>query len=104
MRALRLIVGLLLAVLSVAALLSRADAVQRSAPGWWDPDGVSVGSDWHYRVAVTLPATSSANSTAKVDIDFAALMVQLGISGTFDANSVRVVRPGGAIAAVVWWR
>ena len=100
MRALRLIVGLLLAVLSVAALLSRADAVQRSAPGWWDPDGVSVGSDWHYRVAVTLPAASSINSTAKVDIDFAALMVQLGISGTFDVNSVRVVRPGGAIAAV----
>lgn len=100
MRALRLIAGLLLAVLSAAVLLPRADALQHSAPGWWDPDGVAAGSDWHYRVAVTLPATSSVNSTARVDIDFAALMGQLGISGTFDANSVRVVRPNGTIATV----
>lgn len=75
-------------------------AAQRSGPAWWDPDGVGTGSDWHYRVAVTLPSTSAVSSTAKVDVDFAALMVQLGISGTFDANSVRVVRPGGAIATV----
>lgn len=79
--------------------LGSASAAQRS-PGWWDPDGVGSGSDWHYRVPVTLPSGSSVNSTAKVDIDFAALMTQLGISGTFDANSVRVVRPGGSIAAV----
>ena len=87
--------------LAVLALLQlgQAGAAQR-APGWWDPDGVGSGSDWHYRVPVTLPSTSSINSTAKVDVDFAALFTQLGISGTFDANSVRIVRPGGAIAAV----
>ena len=83
----------------LALLLGRASAAQRM-PGWWDPDGVGSGSDWHYRVPVTLGATSSVNATAKVDVDFAALMVQLGISGTFDPNSVRVVRPGGAIATV----
>ena len=90
---------ILVPALLLALLLGRAGAAQRS-PGWWDPDGVGTGSDWHYRVPVTLGATSSVNSTAKVDVDFAALMVQLGISGTFDANSVRVVRPGRSIAAV----
>lgn len=92
-------VSLVGAALVLAALVTRADAALRTAPGWWDPDGVGSGSDWHYRVPVTLPAGSSVNSTAKVDIDFAALMTQLGISGTFDANSVRVVRPGGGLAA-----
>lgn len=75
-------------------------AALRSAPSWWDPDGVAAGSDWHYRVPVTLPTTSTVNSTGKVDIDFAALMTQLGISGTFDVNSVRVVRPGGTLATI----
>lgn len=91
--------GLVGAAVVLAALVSRADAALRTAPGWWDPDGVGAGSDWHYRVPVTLPAGSSVNSTAKVDIDFAALMTQLGISGTFEASSVRVVRPGGTLAA-----
>ena len=88
-----------LPALLLALLLGRASAAQR-APGWWDPDGVGSGADWHYRVPVTLGATASVNATAKVDVDFAAVMVQLGISGTFDPNSVRVVRPGGAISAV----
>ncbi|MFM5895636.1 MAG: hypothetical protein ACKOQM_14560, partial [Novosphingobium sp.] len=89
----------IVAALLACGLLGPAAATQHS-PGWWDPDGVGSGSDWHYRVPVTLPGASSVNSTAKVDIDFAALMIQLGISGTFDANSVRVVRPGGTIATV----
>ncbi|MFC4292720.1 hypothetical protein ACFOWX_09875 [Sphingorhabdus arenilitoris] len=70
------------------------------APGWWDPDGIAAGSDWHYRVPVTLPANASVNSTAKVNVDFASLMTQLGISGSFDVNSVRVVRPGGSLVTV----
>ncbi len=69
-------------------------------PGWFDPDGVATGQDWHYRVPVTLPATASINSTAEVDVDFAALFTQLGITGTFDINSVRVVRPGGTLATI----
>jgi uncharacterized repeat protein (TIGR01451 family) len=102
-QSLRLTIVRLMFTLGCAALAGLAGlalAAQRTAPGWWDPDGVGSGSDWHYRVAVTLPATSSVNSTAKVDIDFAALMTQLGIAGTFDPNSVRVVRPGGALATV----
>lgn len=99
MRVLRLVVLALLPALVLALLLGRAGAAQRS-PGWWDPDGVGSGSDWHYRVPVTMPSTSSINSTAKVDIDFAALMTELGISGTFDSNSVRVVRPGGTISTI----
>lgn len=87
------------AVLCLVAL-PPAQAAQRSGPAWWDPDGVGTGTDWHYRVAVTLPAGTSVQSTARIDIDFAALMVQLGISGTFDPASVRVVRPGGTLATV----
>lgn len=92
--------ALALAALLAGSIVPRAEAALRSAPGWWDPDGVGSGSDWHYRVAVTLPASSSVNSTARIDIDFAALMNQLGVSGTFDPASVRVVRPGGGLAAV----
>ena len=98
LRALRNLLAILVALLALAQL-GPAGAAQRS-PGWWDPDGVGSGSDWHYRVAATLPGTASVNSTAKLDIDFAAMMTQLGISGSFDVNSVRVVRPGGTIAAV----
>ena len=90
---------MVMAAVLACAQLGPAAATQRS-PGWWDPDGVGAGSDWHYRVPVVLPAASTVNSTAKVDIDFAALMTQLGISGAFDVNSVRVIRPGGAIATV----
>ena len=97
-RALRLLAAVLLAALSLAAVIDRAGAAQRSSPAWWDPDGVGTGSDWHYRVPVSLAATSTVNSTAKVDVDFAALMSQLGISGTLDTNSIRVVRPGGTLA------
>lgn len=97
-RAFRLLAGVLLAALSLALVFDRAGATQRSAPSWWDPDGVGTGSDWHYRVPVSLAATSTVNSTAKVDVDFAALMTQLGISGTLDTNSIRVVRPGGTLA------
>lgn len=97
---LRLFAATLCAALLLTLVLDRAGAAQRSAPGWWDPDGVGSGSDWHYRVPVTLAVGATVNSTARVDIDFAVLMTQLGISGTLDANSIRVVRPGGALAAV----
>lgn len=95
-----LVTALVLATLLVVAQGGPADAALRSAPGWWDPDGVGTGADWHYRVPVTLPAGSSINSTARIDLDFAALQSQLGISGTFDINSVRVIRPDGTLATV----
>ncbi|MEO9634750.1 MAG: hypothetical protein ABJF89_13050 [Parasphingorhabdus sp.] len=90
--------GIALAVIGLSAVTALADLRTPAPPGWYDPDGVSTGQDWHYRVPVTLPATSTVNSTAKIDVNFSTLMTQLGISGTFDVNSVRVVRPNGALA------
>jgi uncharacterized repeat protein (TIGR01451 family) len=94
------VLGALLLLALAGLFASLASAALRTAPGWWDPDGVGSGNDWHYRVPVTVPAASTVNSTGKVDIDFAALMTQLGISGTFDPNSVRVIRPGGTVATI----
>ncbi len=70
----------------------------RASPVWYDPGATGSLPDWHYRVAVTLPAGASVNSTAVVDVDFAALLGQLGISGSFDANSPRIVRANGSLA------
>ncbi len=69
----------------------------RVAPVWFDQNPVGSLPDWHYRVPVTLPA-GSVNSTAVIDVDFAALLAQLGISGTFDGNSPRVVRANGSLS------
>lgn len=92
--------GLALAVILLPAMVVLADLRTPNPPGWYDPDGVATGEDWHYRVPVSLPASSSVNSTAKVNVNFATLMTQLGISGTLDANSVRVVRPNGTLATI----
>jgi hypothetical protein len=82
---------LLLAVSGVA----RADL--RSAPAWYN-------ATWHYRVPVSLPAASAVNSMNVVDVDFAALLTQLGISGTFDTNSPRLTRADGTtlVASFEW--
>ena len=92
-----------IALIAAGLAASLSDFAARGAlatPAWWDPDGVSSGQDWHYRVPVTLPAGSTVNSTARVDVDFTALLSQLGVSGAFDINSVRVVRPNGTLSAV----
>jgi len=76
-----------IAVLLLAASGSaRGDL--RTSPAWYDPS-------WHYRVPVSLPATSAVNSTVVVDVDFAALLTQLSISGSFDTNSWRLTRGDG---------
>lgn len=67
----------------------------RAAPAWFDTNAVGTAPDWHYRVPIAIPAATSLNSTIQVDVDFAALLVQMGVSGTFDANSPRVVRSTG---------
>lgn len=64
----------------------------RAAPVWLDPNPVGSLRDGHYHVRVTLPAGASVNSSAVVDVDFAALPGQPGISGSLDGNSPRVVR------------
>lgn len=68
------------------------------APAWFDQNAVNVAPDWHYRVPINVPAGATVNSTVKVDVDFAALLTTLGISGTFDSNSPRVVRSTGALS------
>lgn len=77
-----------------------AGAALRSGPAWWDPDGIGTGHDWHYRVPVVLTFgyNPTAYRTVVANVDFAALLVQLGVSGTFDPDSVRVVRPNGTLA------
>ena len=79
-------------------LAMQASADLRSSPGWYDQNGVSTTPDWHYRVAVNVPAGTTVNSTIKVDVDFNALLATMGVSGTFDVNSPRIVRPGGSLA------
>ena len=92
--------GLALAVIVLPAMVALADLRTPNPPGWYDPDGVATGQDWHYRVPVSLPASSTVNSTAKVNVNFNTLMAQMGLAGTFDVNSVRVVRPNGTLATV----
>jgi uncharacterized repeat protein (TIGR01451 family) len=70
----------------------------RSAPVWYDQNAVAVTPDWHYRVPVTVAAGAAVNSTVKVDVDFAALLAQMNVSGTLDVNSPRVVRASGALS------
>jgi len=77
--------SLALLLLAVAGT-ARADL--RSAPAWFDPT-------WHYRVPISIPGSSAVNSMVVVDASFATLLAQLGISGTFDANSPRVARADG---------
>ena len=96
------IVASLSAALVLAALLFaptaslRADL--RSAPMWYDQNAVNLAPDWHYRVPITVPAGTPVNATIRADVDFASLLTTMGISGTFDVNSPRVVRSTGALA------
>lgn len=84
-------------ILCLLAMPVSADL--RSSPTWWDQNAVGSAPDWHYRVPVNVPAGATVNSTVRVDVDFNALMATMGISGTFDVNSPRIVRPGGSLAA-----
>jgi uncharacterized repeat protein (TIGR01451 family) len=76
-----------------------ATADLRSTPIWYDQNAVTTTPDWHYRVPITVPAGTYPNATIKVDLDFTALLAQMGVTGSFDPNSPRVVRSAGALAA-----
>jgi len=91
-RAAALCVALVLCVVAPAA------ADLRSAPTWYDQNAVATTPDWHYRVPVNVPAGATVNSAIKVDVDFAALLATMGVSGTFDVNSPRIVRANGALS------
>jgi uncharacterized repeat protein (TIGR01451 family) len=79
-------------LISLLASLPISSAwADRAVPAWFD-------AAWHYRVPLTIPAGAAVNSTVIVNVDFAALLTQMGISGTIDERSPRVVRPTGAPA------
>ncbi len=92
-RALARLCVLLLGLLILPPPTARPRA--QGGGGWWDPDGVSVGSDWHYRVPVEVES-GSPGSSVRVSVDFGALLDELGVSGDFDENSVRVISPSGS--------
>jgi uncharacterized repeat protein (TIGR01451 family) len=94
------LLSLWLCVLAAMAVSTPALADLRSNPVWYDVNAVGTAPDWHYRVAITIPSGASINSTIKVDINFATIATQLGIIGTLDLNSIRVVRPDGTLAAI----
>ena len=87
-------------LLWLGCLILQATVVEADlrVPAWWDPDGIGNGDDWHYRVPLQIPAGAATRSTIRVDVDFGALLGRLGISGTFDTNSPRVVRNNGNLA------
>ena len=72
-------------------MLSTAWADLASAPVWFN-------ALWHYRVPLQIPAAAALNSTVVANLDFSALLAQMGINGTVDELSPRVVRPNGALA------
>ena len=53
---------------------------------WWD-------TQWNYRTSVDVGADGMArtDALARVDVDFTATLSSLGVSGTFDTSSLRVV-------------
>lgn len=67
-------------------------------PVWFDSNAVTTTPDWHYRVPINIPAATAVNSTIRFDVDFASLLAQMGVNGTFDVNSPRVVRSTGALS------
>jgi uncharacterized repeat protein (TIGR01451 family) len=69
---------------------ARADL---ATPAWFD-------GTWHYRVPLQIPAAAAVNSTVVLNVDFSALLTQMGIAGTFDLNSPRIVRPNASLAAM----
>lgn len=81
---------LLLVVVNAAADLR--------APAWFDSDGVGSGDDWHYRVPIDIPSGVYRRNTILLNVDFADLLNQMGVGGTLDPDSVRVVRDTGALA------
>ncbi len=86
---------LALIALVFTPVISHADL---RTPAWYNNNVGGPASDWHYRVPVVIPAGTAVNATIKVDVDFAALILQLGLSDTFDANSPRVVSSTNVLA------
>lgn len=67
-----------------------------ASPAWVDPDGVSNGDDWHYRVPVTILFSSGVGSVSRIAVDVDTLTSNLGVTGTADMDSLRLIRPNGS--------
>ncbi len=60
-------------------------ASQIAEAGWWN-------ESWHFRIPVNISFPSGAeNASVNVSVNFTSEIESLGISGTFDKNSIRVV-------------
>ncbi len=88
------------ALLMVALLVMPISPAQANlrTPTWYNNNASPVPSNWHYRVPVNIPSGNYQNATVKVDVNFNQLLSDLGVSGTFDVNSPRVVRSTGVLA------
>jgi len=91
---------MLIAIAAIYLLSSSGFAeADLATPAWYDPDGVGAGQDWHFRVPVAIPNFAAVDGIIRVDVDFNALLSQIGASGTFDTDSPRVVRTNGVLCA-----
>lgn len=86
-------------ILSPLGVYNIAHASLRTSPTWYDLSALG-SNDWHYRVPIVTSSSTVINSTVSVDVDFSSLLNSLGVSGTFDVNSPRVIRPNGTIVTV----
>lgn len=86
-------------LMSILLLIAaRSVSADLRTPAWFDSDGVGSGDDWHYRVPLDIPSGVYRRNTVVMNVDFNSLLSQMGVSGTLDPNSVRVVRDTGALA------
>ena len=85
-------------VLSPLGFYNNANATLRATPTWYDSNNVGTTPDWHYRVPVQVPASTVIGSTVEVDVNFNSLLTIMGVSGTIDLNSPRVLRPSGVLS------
>ena len=86
---------LFLAAISMAGFLFAAVLIIRpvdsaGADPWWD-------TLWGYRVAVTVDAAGydRVDKAAEIDVNFTDLLDEMGDSGKFDPDSIRVVEVAG---------
>lgn len=79
---------LLCAVLAGLAPFRQSDAALAANPTWYS-------ASWHYRVPVVIPANAGPGNWIVVPVNFNTLLSQMGITGTLDNNSIRVVRSDG---------
>ena len=66
----------------------------QASPSWHDPDGVSLGDDWHYRVPITVNS-GSIGDTIIDTVSYASLLSDVTVTGSFDLNAVRLTRSNG---------